>query len=59
MLLTGFGTESFLLTPTGTLIVFQAPGAVQTYARSINNTGAIAGTYVDANGVYHGFVRTP
>src|SRR5579859_7204577 len=30
-----------------------------TYASSVNNWGTIAGTYQDANSVYHGFLRSP
>lgn len=43
---------------------FDAPGAGTganqgTFAFSINPTGLIAGEYLDANNVYHGFLRTP
>jgi len=43
----------FSLTPAG---VMWGQG---TYAYSINRYGVIAGTLVDAGGVYHGFVRWP
>jgi hypothetical protein len=41
---------------------FEAPGAGKgasqgTLAFGINPAGEVAGEYVDANGVYHGFVR--
>jgi len=46
----------------GTITTFDAPGAglgghAGTNPMSINTAGAIAGTYRDANLVYHGFVR--
>lgn len=47
-------------------ISFDAPGASSTTGsfdgslpQSINDMGAIAGHYVDANSLYHGFLRTP
>jgi hypothetical protein len=40
------------------LILFDAPGASQTYPSSINNNGTVTGFYVDANGG-HGFLREP
>jgi hypothetical protein len=49
---------------SGTITTFEAPGAGAgamqgTVCFSINSAGAIAGTYIDANYVYHGFVRMP
>jgi len=46
----------------GTIITFDAPGAGTgyfqgTFAFSINPEGAIAGTYQDSGGVYHGYLR--
>ena len=48
------------------IIAFDAPGADRTtgsfngtFASGINNWGAITGSYVDANDVYHGFLRSP
>jgi uncharacterized membrane protein len=38
------------------VIVFDAPGATQTYPSAINNNGTVTGFYVDANGD-HGFLR--
>ena len=40
-----------------TLITFDVPGSIDTYAYSINRTGAITGYYADASSVTHGFVR--
>src|ERR1700733_12067765 len=47
-----------------TIITFDVPGAGTaadqgTLAASINPAGMIAGTYIDANGVGHGFLRAP
>ena len=41
-----------------TTFIFNVPGATDTGAQGINSTGAITGSYVDANGG-HGFVRDP
>ena len=46
----------------GTIITFDAPGAGTgyfqgTFAFSINPEGAIAGTYQDSGGVFHGYLR--
>lgn len=45
----------------GAIARFRVPGAGMgkpggTYPHSINRTGTIAGPYIDANGVYHGFL---
>ncbi len=47
---------------SATIITFDAPGASRapyqgTFATSINGAGIIAGYYIDANAVSHGFVR--
>ena len=39
------------------LIAF--PGAVNTYADFVNAAGAVVGSYVDADGMPHGFIRNP
>lgn len=48
------------------IIVFDAPGADTaagsfngTFASGMNNWGAVTGSYIDANNVQHGFLRTP
>jgi hypothetical protein len=56
--------HGFLLAPDGTITTFDAPGAgtgaFQGTFTSQNNPGdAITGFYIDANNVYHGFLRTP
>ena len=40
-----------------TYTVFKVPGAVSTWAASINLLGTVTGNYRDANGRPHGFVR--
>ncbi len=35
------------------------PGAVNTYGDFINAAGAVVGSYVDANGMPHGYIRNP
>lgn len=59
--------HGFLRSPLGDkLITFDAPGAgtvsgsgFGTFPESINAGGAITGSYVDANNVRHGFLRSP
>ncbi|MYK18331.1 T9SS type A sorting domain-containing protein, partial [Candidatus Poribacteria bacterium] len=35
------------------------PGAVNTYGDFVNAAGAVVGSYVDADGIPHGFIRNP
>jgi hypothetical protein len=56
--------HGFLRTPNGAITGFDAPGAGSTagsfqgtQAYSINPEGTIVGLYLDANNVYHGFLR--
>ena len=35
------------------------PGAAATYADFVSATGAVIGSYVDSDGIYHGYVRAP
>lgn len=58
--------HGFLRSPGGESISFQAPGADTTagsyngtYPSNINDLGAITGSYYDANGFSHGFLRSP
>ena len=39
--------------------VVEAPGARQTYSDFVNADGTIVGSYVDAEGLYHAYVRSP
>ncbi len=40
-------------------IIVEFPGSPETYADFVNASGGIVGSYVDANGVYQPYVRTP
>jgi len=58
--------HGFVRSPSGQFTAFEAPGASTvaasgygTFPESINDAGAIAGRYADANGLYHGFLRSP
>ncbi|MDE0014856.1 MAG: T9SS type A sorting domain-containing protein [Candidatus Poribacteria bacterium] len=39
--------------------IIEFPGAVETFADFINSQGGMVGSYVDADGLYHPYVRTP
>ncbi len=39
--------------------IVEVPGASATYADFVNSSGRMVGSYVDADGVYHPYVRTP
>ncbi len=43
---------------SGELIV-TFPGAVNTYGDFVNAAGAVVGSYIDADGMFHGFIRNP
>ncbi|RKU35304.1 hypothetical protein C6496_17055 [Candidatus Poribacteria bacterium] len=43
---------------SGELIV-TFPGAVNTYGDFVNAVGAVVGSYIDADGMFHGFIRNP
>src|SRR5215469_14771854 len=45
-------------TSAGTFVTFDVPGATSTNPASINKAGAISGSYFDAGGLPHGFLRT-
>ncbi len=51
-------TTSWLRSPTGQLTTFQFPGGSDTQAFGINPQKQIVGSYLDGNGVMHGFVLT-
>jgi hypothetical protein len=59
--------HGFLRSPDGDeLITFDAPGAGKTagsgqgtFPRSISNSGAVTGHYIDSHNVTHGFLRSP
>ncbi|MCY3742770.1 MAG: hypothetical protein OXH00_17280 [Candidatus Poribacteria bacterium] len=39
--------------------IIEAPGATETYADFVNSSGGMVGSYVDADGLYHPYIRTP
>ena len=47
------------LLPAGTFTTFDPPGSTFTAPSAITPGGVIIGSYVDASGVTHGFLRTP
>ena len=58
--------HGFLRGPDGEFTTFDAPGAgtkrgsgFGTFPTSINDGGTIAGYYIDANDITHGFMRSP
>jgi len=70
--ITGYYTDTknvihgFVRSPGGEFNTFDAPGAGSvaasgygTFPNSINDAGAVAGHYTDAQGVTHGFERNP
>ena len=60
-LLVSGATHSFFRDATGAYTVFDPPqaGSKGSSATGINTSGAIAGTYTDANSVMHGYIRNP
>ena len=39
--------------------IVEFPGAAETYADFVNAEGGLVGSYIDADGIYHSYVRTP
>ena len=39
--------------------IVEFPGAMETYADFVNSSGGMVGSYVDAEGIYHPYIRTP
>jgi hypothetical protein len=59
-------SRGFVRSPSGEFTTFDAPGASTvtsfdygTFPDSINDAGAITGHYTDAQGLIHGFLRSP
>src|SRR5215469_8855329 len=55
-----FGLQCYAQGPTtaGIFVTFDVPGAVGgTFAAAINNEGVITGSWADANGTSHGYLR--
>ena len=40
-------------------LIIEPPGATETFADFVNAVGVIVGSYIDADGVYQAYVRTP
>ena len=40
-------------------LIITFPGAVNTYGDFVNAAGAVVGSYVDTDGMFHGFIRHP
>ncbi len=40
-------------------LIITFPGAVNTYGDFVNAAGAVVGSYIDADGMFHGFMRDP
>ena len=40
-------------------LIITVPGAVNTYGDFVNAAGAVVGSYIDADGMFHGFIRNP
>ena len=40
-------------------LIITFPGAVNTYGDFVNAAGAVVGSYTDADGMFHGFIRHP
>jgi uncharacterized membrane protein len=54
----GTGEAAFVL-QNGTLTTLQFPGSSNTYGQAINDSGQVAGWFLSAGDVFHGFVWTP
>ena len=39
--------------------IIEVPGALETYADFVNSSGGMVGSYVDAEGLYQPYIRTP
>ena len=46
-------------TPAGVVYTFSIPGAIGTFAAAINDSGLIAGSYLDTTYMSHGFLLIP
>ena len=53
-----YASERPLIPSQPTFVVFDAPGSAFTVPSAVTATGVIIGSYVDASGVTHGFVRS-
>lgn len=52
--------QGFVRTSDGTITTFTGPnGAGLGWTTGINNSGTVAGSFMDGAGIWHGFLRTP
>jgi hypothetical protein len=51
--------HGYLRTPDGNIVTVDPLGSVFTWSSSMNDSAVITGYYLDANSVYHGFLRIP
>jgi len=57
---TGTGVlQGFVRDASGNLTTFAVPGATGTWAYTINKAGVVAGFWLDANSIGHGYLRSP
>jgi hypothetical protein len=49
--------HGFLREDDGTIVMFDVPNATATQATAMNDAGDITGSYIDASGNAHGFIR--
>jgi hypothetical protein len=52
-------SHGFVRDRDGSITTDDVPGSVSTMAYTINPRGVIAGSFSDASGVSHGFLRIP
>jgi hypothetical protein len=55
----GFVSHGFLRDATGKITTIDPPGSTSTGVGAINNNGFVVGSYTDAGGFFHAFVREP
>jgi hypothetical protein len=51
--------QGFVRDASGNLTTFAVPGATGTWAYTINKAGVVAGFWLDANSIGHGYLRSP
>jgi hypothetical protein len=51
--------HGYLRSPEGRIVTVDPVGSTYTFPDGINDLGRITGYYLDANNVFHGFLRIP
>jgi hypothetical protein len=51
--------HGFVFAPDGTFTTFDPQGSLFTDVSGMTPVGTVASFYIDANGLYHGYVRAP